>query len=176
MARFEAILVMICAIAFSFSQASLVSMTGATGAGEVNAKAVRTADDMKDQIDSVVQRRKEWVSQFNTGDMEVLAHLLTEEATWIPPHQPAVAGRVAIIQWLQPFFVRFKYEFRTSGETVRLAGDWAIDRGDYSSRIIDKESGEPMEHSGSYVLLWRLEKDGFWRIDRYIDLSAGEDR
>ena len=127
---------------------------------------------MKDQIEILKQGRKEWVARFTAGDMEGLGALLTDDVVWIPPHQAAVDGKAAILKWLQPFFLRYKYEFRTSGETIRIAGDWAVDRGSYVSRIIDKESGEAMSQDGGYVLLWRRERDGGWRIERYIDLPS----
>lgn len=117
------------------------------------------------------QRRDEWVQIVNAGDLEGYVGLFSENAVWLPPGQTAVAGRPAIREWLTPFFKQFHYNFSIENEQIRIAGDWAIERGTFHSELTRKEGGEPMRHSGKYVVLWHRGEDGLWHIDRYLDVT-----
>lgn len=117
------------------------------------------------------QRRDEWVQLVNAGDLESYVALFSEDGVWLPPGQTAVVGRQAIREWLIPFFKQFDYNFSIQDEQTRIAGDWAIERGTFHSELTHKEGGDPMHHSGKYVVLWHRSEDGLWHIDRYIDVT-----
>ncbi len=117
------------------------------------------------------QQRQHWVSVVNAGDLNGYALLLTEDAVWIPPSQPAINGREEFRKWLEPFFNKFDYELSFSEIKNREAGSWAVEQGCFTSRMSPKDGGEQMEHSGSYIVSWRQENDGIWRIERYVDTT-----
>ena len=116
--------------------------------------------------------RREWVDVVNSGDVDRYAKMLTRDAVWIPPGLPPVEGREAIREWLAPLFDRYHYRFALHGSRVQLAGDWAVERGDFASRLTRKTGGAPQSHRGTYIVLWRQNEAGEWRIERYIDDSG----
>lgn len=115
--------------------------------------------------------RRQWVTVINAGDVESYARMLTRDAVWIPPGQPAVEGREAIRSWLEPFFRSYDCDFSLRGSRVQVAGDWAVERGSFASQLQHKEGGDPEQHRGTYLVLWRQNEAGEWRIERYIDDS-----
>lgn len=123
---------------------------------------------MKDKSETLQQRHKEWIDIVNRGDAEVYAGLLTEDAVWFPPEGDPFKGRTAFKEWLSPFISRFDYDFSITEERFRIMGDRAISRGKFTSVMIPKEGGEPMQHSGTFTVLWWREGEE-WYIDRYID-------
>jgi uncharacterized protein (TIGR02246 family) len=119
--------------------------------------------------EAIDRRRQAWIAAVSEGNIDRYLEVLTEDIVWFPPGQPALSGRSAFSAWVGPFFRQYAYHFEVINPVVRLAGDWAVERGAFLSRLTPWSGGQPAEHSGFYILLWRREPDGFWRIERYID-------
>lgn len=119
----------------------------------------------------LVESRQAWIEAVNRTDLDAYADVVCEDVVWIPPGQDAVQGRVAFRDWLAPFFEAYGYAFDVEDSDVNMAGDWAVETGEFRSRMTSRESGETMEHAGRFVLLWRREDDGRWRIERYVDVT-----
>lgn len=117
--------------------------------------------------------RREWVHVVNSGDIERYAKLLTRDAVLILSGQPAVEGRKAIREWLEPIFKEYRYDFALKGSRVQVAGDWAVERGGFDSSLQRRQGGAPQHHTGTYIVLWRQNETGEWKIERYIDGSTG---
>jgi uncharacterized protein (TIGR02246 family) len=124
---------------------------------------------MPDDLQAITHQRREWIAAVNARDVDRYVDLLAEDVVWLPPGQPALRGRSAFAAWVRPFFERFSYEFDLVGPTVRLAGDWAVERGGFTTRMGPLEGGQRGHHTGNYMILWRRDSDGRWRIERYID-------
>lgn len=122
---------------------------------------------MFDQQD-IATRRDEWVSIVNSGDVDAYVGLLSEDVLWLPPGQPPLRGRDEFLVWIEPFFERFRYTFDIRRAVVRIAGDWAIDRGTFDTFLtpIERPSGR---HTGRYLVFWHREQDGTWYLERHID-------
>lgn len=124
---------------------------------------------MSGEPEALADRREAWVAAVGARDLDAYAELVTEDVVWLPPGQDAVVGRRAFRDWLRPFFEAYEYEFSVSEVRSRRAGSWAVERGRFSSRMRPAGGGSPMAHGGSYTILWRLDGDGAWRIERYVD-------
>jgi uncharacterized protein (TIGR02246 family) len=123
-------------------------------------------------METIDQQRFKWIEAISSGNLEAFSELLTEDAVWLPPGQVAVAGRPAIRAWLAPLFVQFNYDFSITNVQVRLVGEWAVEKAHFTSQLTHKHSGEAMQHESCYIVLWRQEEGGIWRIERYIDDAA----
>lgn len=123
--------------------------------------------------DSLKKRHQEWVEAVNNGNIDAYADLLAEEAVWIPPGSEPITGRKAFKEWLAPFMENYSYEFSITGEKIKAAGNRALERAKFTSRMTPESGGEPMTHSGTFTVLWHrdVDKDGRWYIERYIDDS-----
>lgn len=116
--------------------------------------------------------RREWVHVVNTGDLDRYTDMLTLDAVWIPPGQPPVEGRDAIRRWLEPLFKEYRYDFALKGSRVQVAGDWAVERGVFDSSLQRRRGGDLQRQVGTYIVLWRQNETGEWKIERYIDGST----
>jgi uncharacterized protein (TIGR02246 family) len=128
--------------------------------------------DVDEQVRQIRRMRRHWVHVVNAGDLERYAELLTQDAVWIPPGQPPVQGRKAIREWLEPIFREYRYDFALRGSRVQVAGDWAVERGVFDSSLERRADGDRHRHKGTYIVLWRQDESGEWRIERYIDGST----
>lgn len=126
---------------------------------------------MPETLEDIKQQRKKWISAVSKGDLETYLSLLCENIVWIPPETPAVHGIQSMREWLEPFFRKFEYEFNVSNINTRIAGDWTVEHGTFSSNLKPRTGGDTMTHTGRYIIIWHREKDGEWRIERYIDVT-----
>lgn len=126
---------------------------------------------MQNVPEPLIERHQEWIDVVNAGDSDTYANLLAENAVWIPPGQDPITGRTAFKQWLTPFFDAFSYTFSISDVRIRVAGDWAIERAEFTSEMTPYNGGDPMKHTGTFTVLWHRDDDKVWYIERYFDDS-----
>lgn len=119
--------------------------------------------------DEASSRREAWIAAVNAGDADRYATLVTEDVVWIPPSGEPLHGREAFRAWLAPFVDSFSYELDLTPSASHEAGRWAWETGAFRSRMQPRKGGDPHEHGGRYFVLWRLDEDGTWRIERYVD-------
>ncbi len=108
---------------------------------------------------------EEWFAAFNAGDAARLADLYAADAVRLPPGQPAVKGRQAILSAFEQEFGAFSSRRAEGGsEVVEFAGDWAMERGWYTFKGTLREAGREVGESGKYVVVARRRADGAWTI------------
>lgn len=130
---------------------------------------------MNDVQPALDERRREWIAVVSEGDLEGYADLVTEDVVWLPPSGEPVTGREAFSAWLRPFFTRYDYRFSVEPVQVRMFDGWCAEIGRFRSILTADEDAAPQEHTGEYFVLWRLDSDETWRIERYVD-GVGSDR
>ena len=124
---------------------------------------------------AIDHRRQRWVELTTDGDAAGCVELLTEDAVWFPPGMAALSGRGQIRDWMASFFELYEYDFSILNPQLRLAGDWAFERGIFKSVHTSQYDGRKTGHSGEYLISWRRESDGEWYIERYLHLSNPAD-
>lgn len=104
-----------------------------------------------------------WDEAFDSGDLGRLMALYAEGAVSMPYGRPSIEGRAAIEEDFRAFFEAFDARHRTTIVELRVAGDWAIERGRYTMRATAKDGVESLEESGKHVVVRKRTDDG-WRI------------
>lgn len=118
--------------------------------------------------DAIQAREREWSAAFLKADGAAISALYTEDAASIPPTGDFHRGRAAIAADLQPQFdsVTFTTREDITDEVIPLGADHVFEVGHYSTIGTYKVGGKPRTTSGRYVVLWRKDSDGVWRIHR----------
>jgi uncharacterized protein (TIGR02246 family) len=124
-------------------------------------------------LNAVSERRRQWMAVVNEGAVEGYADLVTADVVWLPPAGDPITSRQAFRAWLEPFFGRYDYRFSVEVIQVRAFDGWCAEIGNFRSALSAKGGVEPQEHTGRYFVLWRLDVDGSWRIERYVDGIGG---
>jgi ketosteroid isomerase-like protein len=118
---------------------------------------------------AVEDRYKEWIAAANKKDAEALTNLYDENAVLMPPREEAVLGKAAIGEWYKkfvadPHFVPFTETFESN--SFHVVGDIAIDTADFDGDVT--RSGKQIHFHGKTLLVWKKQKDGSWKIFRYM--------
>ena len=121
--------------------------------------------------EAIEQRRQVWVDLTSAGDADGCVELLTDDAVWFPPGMAALCGRDQIRDWMASFFDIYEYQFSVPNPSLRLAGDWALDRATFISTLTSRFDGRQTDAKGEYLICWRRESDGDWYIERYMYLA-----
>jgi uncharacterized protein (TIGR02246 family) len=123
--------------------------------------------------DAIQARETEWSAAYKSGDGAAVASLYTEDAASIPASGEWDRGRDAIARSNQVQFDSLTITMRSDiAQEVIPAGDYVVEIGEYRWEGTGKADGTPHSGSGRYMVLWRKDADGVWRLHRDIGNDA----
>jgi ketosteroid isomerase-like protein len=129
------------------------------GAPAVDAAAVRRAIDAGDSTFSAAALR---------GDSPALAALYTDDAALMFSDAPIASGHDAIAKRYAAMTSAMKVSaIKLQTQDVTVAGDYAIETGAYDMTSQAK-SAKPVHEIGKYVVVWKKQADGSYKIFRDI--------
>jgi uncharacterized protein (TIGR02246 family) len=93
-------------------------------------------------------------------DFDALVRLYTDDAVFMPPHQPAVNGRAALRSWMAAFpkVTQFALEI----DEIDGREDLAYVRGRYSMTLHPDGAPGPIEDAGKSIEIRKRQPDGSW--------------
>jgi ketosteroid isomerase-like protein len=119
--------------------------------------------------ENVDKSHQAWLDAMRANDAQALGRLVTEDAVLMPPNQPVVVGRAAVIDW----FAGVVKQARTTSvgipqREVIIAGDWAIERGSFAWKVAPAAGGAPVEDRGNFLAIYQRQTDGAWKVTQNI--------
>jgi uncharacterized protein (TIGR02246 family) len=122
---------------------------------------------------TIEAREQEWSAAFTAGDPVAVSNLYTEDAAQVEPAGDWVRGREAIAANMKKSLDTINVTLREDvPEEVHVAGDYVVEFGRYNLTATTKQGNRPVTSSGRYVVLWRQDADGVWRIHRDMGTEA----
>jgi ketosteroid isomerase-like protein len=144
----------------------LVGMAGCAPAPE-QAEVAAPAEQPMTEAELVGQLLLDWDNAVNSGDSAQTAALYADGGVMMPPDAPAMVGREAIQSHLDTMHAVGKLTVKDSllgshksDDAIGAHGTWTID--------IAPAEGDPMQDSGRWIGMWKLQADGSWKIARNI--------
>ncbi len=128
---------------------------------------IETTESTPD-LQAIERVRNAHVTALNTDDAEAWVGEFTEDAVQMPPHFPANLGKHAIRAWSRGFLNLFRCQFALTVDEVRVAGDWAFERGHYTITLTPKGGSAPMDEVGKYITLYQRQTASSWKMARDI--------
>lgn len=119
-------------------------------------------------IEAIDGVREAHVAAVNNGDIDTWVAAFADDAVQMPPHAPANRGSRSIRTWCETFLGPFHAAFMLLVCEVRVAGDWAFERGSYRISLSPKAGGETVQDVGKYITIYERHEGGGWRIARDI--------
>ncbi|HEX9892981.1 MAG TPA: SgcJ/EcaC family oxidoreductase, partial [Gemmatimonadales bacterium] len=123
--------------------------------------------------DAIQAREREWSAAFLAGNAAGVAALYTEDGAQVQPSGDWFRGHDGITKAMQAQFDTLAVTTREDiTDEVFAAGDYAVEIGHYSYQGMSKTDSTPRSAAGSYMVLWRKDADGVWRLHRDIGSEA----
>jgi uncharacterized protein (TIGR02246 family) len=103
------------------------------------------------------------------GDTIAIAENYTDDAVVMAQGAESWRGREAIRKGFGGMLTQATVkEFSLKTDDVTLAGDLAVESGTYEETAQAKSGGPEMKDKGKYVVVWKRQADGSWKIVRDI--------
>jgi uncharacterized protein (TIGR02246 family) len=123
--------------------------------------------------DMIQAREREWSAAFVAGDAAAIANLYTEDGAQVQPAGDWYRGRDAITAGLKKQLDTLNVTAREDiTEEVIPAGDYVVEIGHYTLTATSKNGNTPVTGAGRYMVLWRKDADGQWRLHRDLGTEA----
>jgi len=114
--------------------------------------------DEKEKIDElrlIVQEAE------NTGDLGMMADILSDDLTVIAPGAPVINSKCGGVDFLKSWFDAFTIKISYVSEEIEVKGDLAYEWATYHQQTTDKSTGAQASETGR--ILWIYKKyQGKW--------------
>jgi len=144
---------------------ALAVMLSACGSEPVNKVAIEK---------SVTDVEKGILKAFNSKDTAGVAASYTADAIIMTPGAAPMKGTDAITAGLKELVAdpNFKLDFASDRVEVADSGDLVATHGAYTLIVSDPVTKQPINDKGSYVTVFRKQKDGAWKA--VLDINTSE--
>jgi len=105
-----------------------------------------------------------WVDAQNTGNVDQLASMWTDDAIRLPPNAPPLIGIEAIREDIEKEHSQFTF---TGDETLadfHVVGDWVISRGSWSYKVYPRNGGDSYHEIGYMMDIYKRQPDGSLKL------------
>ena len=110
----------------------------------------------------------------NDKDAAAFAGYYVADAVMMTPGMPAMKGQDAVRAGMKDLLAdpNFKLDFAPDRVEVANSGDMAATRGSYTLTVTNPATKKAMEDKGSYVTVFRKQKDEAWKA--VLDINVSE--
>jgi uncharacterized protein (TIGR02246 family) len=130
---------------------------------------VQADSGIRTEIDQVNRRFQEAIEQ---GDAAAAGSVYTDDAALLPPNGPMTNGRDAITKFWRGVMDMGVRGIELNTLSFVEDGDDAAHEIGTASLAIKPEGGEPMTDIVKYVVVWRREAAGEWKMA--VDIWNGD--
>ncbi|HTR51267.1 MAG TPA: SgcJ/EcaC family oxidoreductase [Kofleriaceae bacterium] len=114
---------------------------------------------------AIVDANARIVAAVKKGDAAAIAAEFAPDATMLPAGMPAVSGHDAIQKVFAALSTMGITDATITTQEVVVSGDLAVEVG-VNSITITKDGAAPITAPGKYLVVWKRQSDGGWKIQR----------
>lgn len=139
---------------------ALLLTVGLPGCRERSSTDTQAVRQIIDEHNAELER---W---YAAGQIDSVANRFTEDVWQLPPNRPPLIGRDSLRQFWTKAVGWGKWEFDFAVQDVIARDSLAVERGRYTLKFTaGPQAPMPsLTDEGNYVVLWRQDPDGQWRI------------
>ena len=126
--------------------------------------SAQTPGDSAQAAEAIAEAASAFSRSLERGDAAGMADQYVDDATLVPPSGRMVTGREAILEFWTPR----NPDFRTlahslTTDRLEVAGDVAVEVGTWRQEGQLRDA-PPTESAGRYLVVWRRQADGSWKM------------
>jgi uncharacterized protein (TIGR02246 family) len=120
-------------------------------------------------VDEIRAADREWMEAFAAGDLDRALAFCAQDCAVLVANAPSAEGPDAIRElfagWLKPGL-----QINWKPAAIEASGDLGYSSGTYEMSFRDP-TGKTMNDRGKYVIVWKKQRDGSWKVVRDISNS-----
>jgi uncharacterized protein (TIGR02246 family) len=124
------------------------------------------ADSQAEAEAAIAEFNRQYLEAINTGDIDALAALTTEDHMMIASGGEPTRGKQALVDAMTGAFERFNFAESWTPEETVASGDVAYQRGTFVVNATPKAGGEAVRMTGNFLRIYRRQPDGRWLMTR----------
>ena len=117
---------------------------------------------------ALARAHEDYLAAINANDADAVLAMLTDDAVYLPPNAPAVAGKAAIRPWIEGYFTAYRTHWVKETLELVAAGDWAMEYA--AERVTDTpvDGGAALEDVCKGLIIYRRQADGTWKVAKDV--------
>lgn len=124
---------------------------------------------------SIRRAVEEFTRAYNGGDLQNLTEIFAEDLIDVSAGEPTRTGEEARKDFearVAATHAKFRPRLEIHIDELRVAGEWAYQRGSLLVTLIPKEGGDTSFIRQRYLEIWKRETSGKWKIAIEMDNTA----
>jgi len=140
---------------------------------ETQHKPPTTSTSSTTEADAIRRLFQAFVTAKLARDVERELSFVTDDAVYMPPGMPDIAGKAALRAWWTTREAADSLEvFELDPGEIVVAGDVAYSRGTSTSRFRNRRTGQVSNQVVRHLDILRRQPNGHWLISRHIRNSS----
>ena len=119
-------------------------------------------------VDGIKKLRASYVAAQDASDAEGGASFWDDDCVLMPPGQPGVVGKEALLACYRGAFASGSGDTKIAIDEAEVAGDWSFERGISTYSWILEDGGELIQGTDKYLETHRRQPDGSWKFARQM--------
>lgn len=120
------------------------------------------AVDVEAEKQKIAEAARAFSQAYMDGDLEKQMSYYTQDAVIIPGNRPMISGIEAVTRYWNIAADIKVLQHRSISSQLEITGNLASDYGIYEG--VSVRQGDTTSFRGQYVITWRKEADGQWRM------------
>lgn len=129
----------------------------------VSALSVWACSGAADAEKGIREANARFMEAINKGAATAAADLYADGAKILPPDSPMISGRQAIEDFLNGLLGAGARDLKLETAEVTASGELAAEVGNFSFKV-QPAGGEAAVVTGKYVVVWKRQPDGAWKL------------
>jgi uncharacterized protein (TIGR02246 family) len=123
--------------------------------------------------DEIGNIREEWARDLHDKQLDRIMKLYAPDAVFLSPDGSRVTREAAIRELMKKVMSAVTSNIALSGITTESSGNLAYDSGSYKETLVPTAGGPSQEMQGHYVIVFKRQADGKWRIIQQVWTVVG---
>lgn len=146
---------------------ALAACAGCLAAGQ-SSHAPYPMDDKPKGEGVFAPLREKWVGNLHDKKIDASVAQYEADGEFINPDGSSVRGTAALHRFFEMIAATYDSSLRFDSQRVEVSGTLAYDSGTYSEALILRATGKAQHSSGSYLTIYRRDKNGAWLIEEQV--------
>jgi ketosteroid isomerase-like protein len=130
------------------------------------------AADQPSTLLTLAKIREAWVQDLHTKQLEPILKFYAPDVVFLQPTGERIAGSAALRALFQNIMATFNSDLTLHSQNLEASGDLAYDSGDFTESLTAIATGAKMSSKGSYIIIFKRQKDGNWQIVQQVFTGA----